>query len=157
MHKPRERANEEGVRELNVAQPKEKKKNGGKEAGSRGNRRVTIARRTRLGLVLSRERVKGAEEKPCVKSLPVCLQRAPWWRVSLPASWDFGASCADADIGHGPRWPDTPGTSAEVSDPGTRSRAPSAESTSADRITLSSTSSIFTADRSRNSPPPRWL
>lgn len=26
MHKPRERANEEGVRELNVAQPKEKKK-----------------------------------------------------------------------------------------------------------------------------------
>lgn len=44
MHKPRERANEEGVRELNVAQPKEKKKNGGKEAGSRGNRRVTIDR-----------------------------------------------------------------------------------------------------------------
>ena len=91
------------------------------------------------------------EESPYVKSLHVCLQQALWWRVSLPASWDFGVSCVDVNTGHDPLWHDTPGTSAEDSDPGILSRALSAENTSVDRITWSSTSSIFMVDRSLSS------
>ena len=91
------------------------------------------------------------EESPYVKSLHVCLQQALWWRVSLPASWDFGVSCVDVNIGHDPLWHDTPGTSVEDSDPGILSRALSAENTSVDRITWSSTSSIFMVDRSLSS------